>query len=184
MTATLSALLLAWLGAASAAEFNRSEVPTDMTRSNLTCFSQSVPRRDSFFGRATAPIRLEMRGWDSHVLVSRMAEILLREKLGFDVEVQKFSSGAYIYTRIAQGIVDLNVEAWPGVYHPSPLLRPLPRCHRPVTTTRTHAQQAALAMLILFAALAAPTLLAAACGKSRQASRCGRSQLPTHPRVA
>ena len=114
MVAHRSALLLAWLGAASIAAFDPSEIPKDRTRSNLTCFSQRQPRRESFFGRAIPPIRLEIRGWDSHVLASRMVEILLREKLGFDVQVQQFASGSYIYKRIAEGVVDLNVEAWPG----------------------------------------------------------------------
>lgn len=75
--------------------------------------------------------RIEMRGWQSHELVSRMTEILLREKLGFNATVAMFSSGAYIYDRIQAGPehggVDLNMETWPGNHE----------CARPLPAART-----------------------------------------------
>ena len=44
-----------------------------------------------------APIKLELLTWSSQKLVTRVAEILMREKLGYlDVSVRDYSgSGAY-----------------------------------------------------------------------------------------
>eukprot|EP00928_Gymnodinium_smaydae_P011147 TRINITY_DN14150_c0_g2_i7.p1 TRINITY_DN14150_c0_g2~~TRINITY_DN14150_c0_g2_i7.p1 ORF type:complete len:1349 (-),score=124.19 TRINITY_DN14150_c0_g2_i7:348-4394(-) len=64
-------------------------------------------------------ISLEIQDWMTHRLNSRVAEILLREKLGFDVTVRRFvgeeQSSRAAYVRLNERRVDLNVEVWP--YH-------------------------------------------------------------------
>ena len=111
-------------------QYNASEVGVNKQIEGLHCFPESerAQNRSSFFdfqsllyGRGRPPpLKLEIRGWDSHVLMTRMTEILLREKLGFEVDVLRFSSGAYIYDRIRTNLVDVNMEAWPGNHEYSP----------------------------------------------------------------
>ena len=78
-------------------------------------------------------LRLEISGWQSHRVVTRMAEILLREKLGYDVRVLNFtieantapqcplspvhggnrSTGECRFLRLRDDVVDMNLELWP-----------------------------------------------------------------------
>ncbi|KAL1507028.1 hypothetical protein AB1Y20_007890 [Prymnesium parvum] len=87
-------------------------------------------RTSAVFGRSSRRgsrvIKIEVRSWDSHEITTRIAEILLREKLGMDVEVLSFdaddranriSTATEVYARLDRGAsnngVDLNFELWP-----------------------------------------------------------------------
>lgn len=69
-----------------------------------------------------APIKLELLTWSSQKLVTRVAEILMREKLGYlDVSVRDYSgsgedTSGYAYNRTASGEVSFNFELWPTFY--------------------------------------------------------------------
>ena len=82
--------------------------------SETFCFpaAQRAPKRGSLLFRGPKALRIEIRGWSSHKVMSRAAEILLREQLGMDVEVIKFGTNATSlgppYARLASGDVDLN----------------------------------------------------------------------------
>lgn len=105
-----------------------NEVPTDQTAAGGRCFPTQVAQRSSFLDvfpdEGQAPYRmagaapdefvLEIRTWDSHKIVTRMAQILLTEKLGYKVKVVKYGSGRYIYDRLRTSMVDANLECWPG----------------------------------------------------------------------
>ena len=107
--------------------FDESEVGKDVT-SQRTCFPEPGRMRKSIldgqnaFGFGTPPnnLKIEIRTWDSHRIVTRMAEILLREKLGFELEVLRFKSGRYVYERLAEQVVHANFECWPGNHKPLP----------------------------------------------------------------
>ena len=61
-------------------------------------------------------IKLEIMSWGSHEHITRFTEILLREKLGYDVRVLHFeddSSTDLAYRRVANGDVSFNMELWP-----------------------------------------------------------------------
>jgi len=64
-----------------------------------------------------AHISLDMLGWDTSMLLARVAEILLREKLDYEVGlVQWDGSGADsmgAYARLAANAVDVVIDAWP-----------------------------------------------------------------------
>ena len=90
--------------------------PLDLSLSNRFCFPPAERRQSSW--RATA-IKLEIAAWQSHRIITRMAEILLREKMGYRVFVQGFIDDETIsysqraYERITEGTVDVNMEMWP-----------------------------------------------------------------------
>ena len=88
--------------------------------STRSCFpsEEHAPRRASVvFGNRK--IVLPLAPWQSHRITTRLAEILLREKLGYDVYVRGFEDDfrAYAnsaYERIRDGTVDMDFEMWPG----------------------------------------------------------------------
>jgi hypothetical protein len=92
-------------------------------------------RRSTFWGSGSRigsrSVSLEVRGWASHQLTTRIADILLREKLGLGTEILFFqradqsrsrASKDEIYLRAnkgggeegADGGVDINFEMWPA----------------------------------------------------------------------
>lgn len=94
-----------------------------------TSSAQCFPSSEQFkYGGATIfhgaggppKIVLEIQNWMTHQLNTRVAEILLREKLGFDVEVRYFDDATqnsyHAYERLQERKVDLNVELWPIYY--------------------------------------------------------------------
>ena len=82
--------------------------------STKTCFGDAVTN-----AVIAAPIKLELLTWSSQKLVTRVAEILMREKLGYlDVSVRDYSgsgedTSGYAYNRTASGEVSFNFELWP-----------------------------------------------------------------------
>ena len=99
-------------------------VPSDATTpGSKICLPESdrLPdfyRNSIFFGRGsrigTKSVRLEIRSWATHKIVTRLAEILLRERMGLEVVVQQFSRdescleespGRHVYERLANGTV-------------------------------------------------------------------------------
>ena len=85
--------------------------------STKTCFGDAVTN-----AVIAAPIKLELLTWSSQKLVTRVAEILMREKLGYlDVSVRDYSgsgedTSGYAYNRTASGEVSFNFELWPTFY--------------------------------------------------------------------
>ena len=68
----------------------RPDEPLDVTMDQHFCFPPEVrqrPRGSRFALGMHADLRLEISNWPSHRLVTRMAEILLRERMGYGVRV-------------------------------------------------------------------------------------------------
>lgn len=99
---------------------------TDETLSALTCLpqEQSNSLARSLFS-AILPgrrVALEIQDWPTHRLHTRILEILLRERLDYQVEVRYYalldqSSGA-AYQRVGDGFVDVNAEVHPALVRP------------------------------------------------------------------
>ena len=63
-------------------------------------------------------VSLEIDNWDTHILVTRAAKILIEEAMGTPVvlhcEGLACDAGSAIYQRVAERTVDANMEAWAG----------------------------------------------------------------------
>ena len=80
------------------------------------CF-ESQHTQTPLFASTTPTLTLEVMDWDSSALATRVAEILLREKLGYTVRLVKYTDPSekgttYAYGRVASGEVSLNFELW------------------------------------------------------------------------
>ena len=109
-----------------------SEFYSCVSEQTATCFDSSKFAQGALFTRPRKII-LETADWQSHRIIMRAAEILLREHLGYEVEVRDYAShgsgtAAYTddadgcgasyqasaYCRLKDGHVDINFELWPG----------------------------------------------------------------------
>ena len=108
-----------------------------VSEQSATCFPSSKFASGRWFS-TPRKIVLETANWQSHRIVTRVAEILLRERLGYEVEVRDYiasgsATAAYTddpdgcgtsyqtsaYCRLKDGAVHINVELWPGSLPPS-----------------------------------------------------------------
>lgn len=55
---------------------------------------------------------LEADNWETHVLVTQIAAILIEETLGVPVKISEHPGGAALYARVTSGAVDANLEVW------------------------------------------------------------------------
>ena len=67
-------------------------------------------------GGKDTPIMLEKDDRASHVVMTKLAEILLGEYMGYDVSVSEEEGGAAGMDRLAKGTVHANAEVWPYEY--------------------------------------------------------------------
>ena len=109
-----------------------SGAPEDKAMDSAFCFPEAerVSTKPFLGFSMKRQLKLEIRGWQSHRVVTRIAEILLREKLGYDVRVLDFSNvpislfstaalsvdsgGEATMLRLASGSVDIcgTYSAW------------------------------------------------------------------------
>eukprot|EP00966_Prymnesium_polylepis_P153898 3553654-Prymnesium_polylepis.1 len=101
---------------ATAVAFNEVALPELMCLS--TGGAQAELARDLlnlFTEKPTAA--LEKGPWVTNSIITRLVEILGREKLNYAVSVRDFvessQTSAAAYTRLSKGDVDINVELWP-----------------------------------------------------------------------
>ena len=113
----MSVTLLIWLvllvsGCLTSAQTG----PSDVT-STARCFDEEPYKQTALWALTTPELTLELMNWDSSALSTRVAEILLREKLGYTVHVVKYLSPGeegttHAYRRVGSGEVDFNFELW------------------------------------------------------------------------
>lgn len=103
-----------------------------VSEQTATCFDSSKFGQGGLFS-PPRKIVLETANWQSHRIMTRVAEIILREHLGYEVEVRDYAghgSGTIAYTNDADGCgasyqssaycrlkdrhVDINFELWPN----------------------------------------------------------------------
>ena len=118
------ALLLLLLAAAPVVESVPVVEPEDVSETKF-CFPESKSEAESTqrWFTSSPKLKLEIAGWQSQKVVTRMAEILLREKLGYHVQVLDFEAADRLiinrtraemrYERFMSGDVDMNLEVWP-----------------------------------------------------------------------
>ena len=100
-------------------------VPFSVQKSALDCLAKSDRYRPSisdelFSGlqRQRKPFVIERNGWESQDVLTEIARILLVESMGYEVEVQTASSTKMVYWRLAEHLIDFNLEVWKSKFKP------------------------------------------------------------------
>jgi hypothetical protein len=94
-------------------------LPSSCVTSTITESSSVTPQKCFNASKVPQPFRLpklrvQWDAWETSQLTTSAAAIILREKLGFDVEFVTGVSPRNMYAKLAEGEIHLAFEAWPA----------------------------------------------------------------------